>query len=223
MLSAGRFSLFFLLCLAVVILVHPHRADAQNCPRHKTQMILQPELTKTRLFTGSARRMTEWRSGHTQNIGVVLGLGGGEIGTKFQSAFNYSVKDDGRVCVQLDKVKAIFFAHPRIYVASDYKKGSCEYEAILEHEKRHIKALVDFYEPHVDRFQVHMGRIAKRIPMFGPVPREQVPSIKQQLMDYVMGEYYAYQNSELMTLQRAQRKIDSPSEYRGVAAKCENW
>lgn len=218
-----RFCLCTGLFTLVFVVMTPQEAAAQNCPRHKTQMILEPELTKTRFFRGSARRLTEWTMGHTQDFGVVLGLGGGEIGTKFQAAFEYATTPEGGVCVQLDKVKAIFYAYPRMYIASDYKKGSCEYEAILEHEKRHVKALIDFHDEHEERFRTHLGRIAKRIPMFGPVTKAEVPAVKQRLMDYVMSEYNAFQNKALMSLQREQRKIDSPSEYRGVAAKCDNW
>jgi hypothetical protein len=214
---------FALLLLTVLTVIAPKEVQAQNCPRHKTLMILDPEITKTKFLRGSAKRLTEWATGHTQTVGVILGLGGGEIGTKFQAAFEYSTTEDGRVCVMLDKVKAIFFAHPRMYIASDYKKGTCEYDEIVKHEKRHVKALIDAHEANTERLRTHMGRIAKRIPMFGPVAPQDVPFIKQRLMDYVMGEYLSYQNQQLMALQRAQQKIDSPNEYRGVAARCDDW
>lgn len=223
MFSVLRSFLFASLLLTVFLVSMPHQAKADNCPRHNTVMILDPELTKTKFFRGSAARLTEWTTGHTQTVGAVLGLGGGEVGTKFQAAFNYAAMDDGRVCVMLDKVKAIFYAHPRMYIASDYKKGTCEYDAIVTHEKRHVKALIDFHDVNEERLRTHLGRIAKRIPMFGPVSSADIPFVKQRLMDYVMSEYLAYQNKEMMSLQREQRKIDSPSEYRGVARKCTDW
>ena len=211
------------LALLVVGIFASQTAQAQSCPRHKTEMILKPELTKTKFLRGSAQRLTEWATGHTQTVGAILGLGGGEIGTRFQAAFEYSVLPNGGVCVILDKVKATFYAHPRMYIASDYKKGSCEYDEIVKHEKRHVKALIDSHSDNTERLRVHMGRIAKRIPMFGPVSEADVPYVKQRLMDFVMNEYLSYQDHQLMALQRAQKKIDSPSEYRGVAARCDNW
>jgi hypothetical protein len=198
-------------------------AEAQNCPRRSTVMILKPIITKTKVFRSDARTMTEWSSGHTQNVGVVLGLGGGEIGTKFEAAFKYSTTPDGSVCVALDKVKATFYAYPRMYIAANYKKSSCEYDAIVTHEKRHIRALEDFFYENQERFQIHLGRIAKTIPLYGPVASQDVPGVKQELMNHVMGEYTQYYNQQVASLQREQRKIDSPNEYRGVEAKCDNW
>jgi hypothetical protein len=224
MFRSCRFSVLAVLFLTfATICALPQDAYAQSCPRHKTVMILDPVLTKTKFLRGSAKRLTEWATGHTQNVGAILGLGGGEIGTKFQASFDYTPLEDGRVCVSLDKVKAIFYAYPRMYIASDYKKGSCEYEEILKHEKRHVKALVDAHSTNTERLRVHMGRIAKRIPMFGPVHDSQVPMIKKKLMDYVMQEYLEYQNHQLIALGRAQKKIDHPNEYRGVAARCDDW
>lgn len=226
------FQFFFVLAITLMISA-PELAFAQNCPRVKTETEFKTIVKKLNVQRTSAKNLTQWVSNHTGHDfpGTVLGLASGgdfdgrDLGTKFYGSFSYRLNPDNTVCVALDKVKAVYYANPRYFIASDYKRGTCEYEAIKVHEERHVKAMMDFYERNVDRFRTQLGRSTKRVPLLGPVPREKehVDAAKQKLMDAVMYEYYKYFYTQMIPLRRLQGKIDSPSEYRYVFNKCSDW
>lgn len=199
------------------------QANMEACPAHALKIEMKSKITKTKVFRGTSKSLTEWQTGHSDGTGRILGLAGGDIGTDFKGEFNIIDAGEKKFCVNMTGVKGIFYAYPEMYLASEYKKGSCEYQQILKHETRHINALRNFHSQYTDAYKSYLGRIALTLPVPKPVEEKDVETVKEQLMTYFFEKFSMLELQSRLELRAAQAKIDSPEEYRGVAMRCQNW
>ncbi len=152
----------------------------------------------------------------------VGGLMSGEIQVKNRVSYLIErYEGQGQACLHYDTIEVSIHIDPTIYVASDYKRGSCMHNAILDHEQKHIK---------VDRLIVnkYSERIGKAIslvlnkygPTYGPVPMTQVEATQKKLHEYI--SQIVSKESERMNSERkvAQQNIDNLQEYERVQKLC---
>ena len=152
----------------------------------------------------------------------VGGLMSGEIRVEHQVGFVQERYEAlGKACLYYDRVNVTMVINPTIYIASENKPGTCRYNAILEHEKKHVEA---------DRIVVN--KYAKRIgeavsfalnkygATFGPFDVASIPAVQGKLQTYIDGivkKEVESMNKERMTMQQA---IDSLEEYERVRKLC---
>lgn len=109
-----------------------------------------------------------------------------------------------------------------VYVAREYARGSCNYNAILSHEHKHVDAArlnLQEFAP-----KIRMALTSMLIPT-GREPalvnsraeaRKDVGKISDELLKPVYEEM-------IRSLMEAQARIDSPEEYRRVRNMCPTW
>lgn len=137
-----------------------------------------------------------------------------EFGTRTYPALNVS-------CLFVNKVRIEIHLEPTIYIAREYKKGTCHYNAVMEHERKHVavdRYIVNKYTKilvkAVNNTLKHIGYA------HGPFNAAQIPSVQQKIdtvVSSVIGQY-----SENMSTERnkLQAKIDTLEEYERVSKKC---
>lgn len=201
--------IIFLSCAIFITYALPAYAVADRCPRQQVKTDLKTKRYKPRLFHGTLKTINDYRNSHN-----VLAFAEEPIGVQTQYEFSLENIGDNRSCVMLDKVTAYYFSAPRIVMPKNFGRKSCQYKIILEHEKRHVKVFVDYFEQSEKDYAAFLGRIARNVPVSVPVRNgEEVAEMQLHIRDYFdekFREQVAKSLEEMMTLQA---KIDSPQEY----------
>ena len=110
----------------------------------------------------------------------------------------------------------------KIYIASEYERGSCEYRQILLHENRHVAIA----RRNLERFKPQVR--AALTSLLIPKPDQPIRIASASSAGAEMERLYTkllepvYQKM-LAALRAAQGAIDTPEAYAKVHRKCDNW
>lgn len=191
----------------------------EHCPAHKTKTELKSKRAKT-IYKTSPISHINASLGRSGQDGLVLAYVGFDsqdaLYVKSDYQFTTLPVGDEKFCVKLDRVITYFYARPTIMMPADFKKGSCEYNFILKHEKRHLQAVYDYHERNTQRYQVYLSETARSLPVPNPVEEQYVDLVKDEIVQYYDQKFGALVDQSLMELQEDQQKIDSPQEYGAV-------
>jgi hypothetical protein len=130
----------------------------------------------------------------------------------------------GRSCVWFDEVRVdLTPASVQIFVPREYPEDSCEYEAVLVHEREHERV-------HRERLQAAVNEIetaltaAKWLPAKGnPLETEDRASAEAALnakIRKVVSPVYEKYKADLGS---AQAELDKPELYQWVSKRCDGW
>ena len=117
---------------------------------------------------------------------------------------------------------AIRHPSPDIYVAREYRRGSCPYRAILAHERQHMSTS----RKQIDRFLPRLRWVLTSLriptgarPIFvtsAEAAKSEVRALMKELAEPLFREIG-------QALRKAQAKLDSPASYRRLRKKCKSW
>lgn len=200
---------------------HTHSSAPLKCKSSRPSVSIKTSTTRTKYIrTKSAKDLTEMHGGAGATVG---GLGGGEIGFKTQGEFE-TIGSGSRACVRLKHLQVTFFAKPEIHIASNFNRSTCEYNAVMAHEKGHIRILRKFVREYSPMVKLEIQRIAKRIKSsHGPIPASGVAAAQNKIQKQFMSEIEKYNAQIMLILAKRQKAFDSPQEYTRVASKCRKW
>jgi hypothetical protein len=127
---------------------------------------------------------------------------------------------DGRECIWLTNVGAVL-GDPvlDVYVAANYKPGTCEYENILAHENTHVRFNMETLHDWLPTLKAALTEaVKKKFPAIfdaHPTDKELNEYVFENLDDVftLMGEDNAKRDAS----------IDTPENYRREHDKCRNW
>lgn len=152
----------------------------------------------------------------------VEGLMHGKIGLdgryQFSTRTYPSLK---KVCMQVSQVEVVFTLDPKVYIAKEYPRGSCHYNAVLEHEKKHLRVDRDLVNKYSFITVKAINNTLKQVGyMHGPYDEAQLPALQKQIggiIESVIGQFSENMNRERKVLQK---QIDSLAEYERVDKVC---
>ena len=124
-------------------------------------------------------------------------------------------------CLYIDAIKVDLHIKPVIYIASEYPKGSCMYNAVMEHEKKHIavdRAIVGKYTGVITRGV--RKALAKIGAAHGPFTQGQLKFEQEKLQTFVQDTIKQYSAQMSAERQKKQQDVDTLEEYERVQAKC---
>lgn len=152
----------------------------------------------------------------------VGGLMSGEIRVEHQIAFVQERYDQiDQACLHFDRLDVTITINPTIYIAREEKPGSCEYNAILEHEKKHVEADRIVVNKYAKRIGDALSFAVKKYgASFGPFDVMQVEPVQTKLQDYIGGivkTEVEKMNAERLAIQQG---IDTYDEYERVQRLC---
>lgn len=153
----------------------------------------------------------------------VSGLMNGEILTEQSIRFlqeTWARRSHG--CVYLDSIDVKITVKPVIYVAREYKQGSCRYRSIVEHEKRHIavdqQVAGKYRERIAQAITENMAAAATTGGAAVPVGAILVEQEKiRARFEGLLKRYNAEMSAERKTRQQG---VDTLAEYERVRAQC---
>lgn len=206
-------------------------ASAGGCGKQKMPHILSEPLvavakvdyTKGRddLKNFDIDTVSPYGPRHHAKIG---GLMSGEIRVESRVRFmqeKYPARGAG--CVHIDSIDLIVHVNPTIYVAREYARGTCQHDAILEHERQHVKTDVAIARKYAATLKNMMSaHLRSSGYSFGPYPIETMTAAQERIQNQLQA--LIMRNNEVMTRERKaeQQKLDSLEEYNRVSAQCPN-
>ncbi len=152
----------------------------------------------------------------------VLGLA--VTGLEFSWAVGFQWQPQGAGhCFWVRRTKlAIRQPSPDIYVAREYRRSSCAYQAVLAHERRHMTISREQINRYLPRLQWVLTSL--RIPTAErPIYVTSAEAAKTEvraLMKSLAEPLFQEMNAALRT---EQAKLDSPASYRRLRKKCRRW
>jgi hypothetical protein len=124
-------------------------------------------------------------------------------------------------CAALANVEVtLTFEDFQVYIDRRYKRGSCEYRAILEHENEHVRLFRDSLERHQWEVRDVVEDAARRIPPIIVARPNNAPII---LQDKVMQMIQPTIDRLNRTADAANAAIDTPGSYASVQRRCTRW
>lgn len=124
-------------------------------------------------------------------------------------------------CLSVGSIKVNINIKPTIYIASDYPRNSCMYNAVLEHEKKHVavdQQMVAKYKGLIT--QALHDAIQKSGHQRGPFSTSLMESEQLKLQNYIQGVIKAYSDKLTKERREKQQAVDTLEEYERVQAQC---
>ena len=154
--------------------------------------------------------------------GRILGLANATPNIQWKIKFS-SKKHKKSYCFWIDRVDmTLSYPTPDLYVAREYRPGSCQYNAVLEHEKDHYRTTRRVLQQFAPRFRSAL--ISQTIPTgMRPVVVDSPDDAKLKARA-IMRRHATPLIADLKkSLRRAQGELDSPMGYREVFNQCRSW
>ena len=203
--------------------VFSNTAHAIKCEKVKPSYSFKTSTARTEYIrTESAASLTDMHD--SQSGGTVGGLGGGETGFKVETEFSY-ITDRKAACVHLKHIKLTFYAKPTIHIASNFRRGSCEYSAVFAHEKKHVREVQKFVREFGPKMKNKLAReiLPSTQTQYGPIDADKVENAQEKIQEDIFTALEEYQQEIMPILAERQQAIDSPEEYARVDSKCNGW
>lgn len=197
-------------------------AQVGRCWAPKTDMRFSPQVEQTQYNTSQSAFALNHMTGGPAGGGLVLGLAYDPLYYTYEALFRVSQNEKG-YCVSFDKMKMLWRAQPFVLISEEFPRGSCEFNAVLVHENKHVRALKRVHARHAASFRQHVEDSLERVRVIGPVSKNQIMAAQEKLSSdfkVLLDEYLVNVRNEL---DKEQTKVDSPSEYERVSAECDDW
>lgn len=152
----------------------------------------------------------------------VGGLMSGELRTTSNmNLMTETYQGFGATCLMINKITVKINVNPTIYIAREYPRGSCMYNSIFEHEKKHVQVDRIIVNKYIELIGHALNEHFKKIGFkAGPVPSNFVRDAQNKLTDQsnlIVSEHTKRMNDERKKLQQ---NIDSLEEYNRVNNAC---
>ncbi len=145
--------------------------------------------------------------------------------TELKFRMNISVstisRSDDRYCATVAGVKATLgYEKITVHVDKRYRRGSCQYRSVLQHEKEHLsifRGVLDRYAPKVERRLTQAATGLRPITAGSP---QQAANKLQNALQRRMEPLFKEMNR---TLDRENDTIDTAANYKREQARCRKW
>lgn len=216
--------------LACAVLAGPNAAfaaAASPCAPSRTPITLDfttkapPPIYNNRLTVAGIRNLFATRGQplgdrHQKALGVTY------VETLLSMQAATRIKPQGRgFCVYLDRIDADFgWDRMEVYVASEYKPGSCEYRMVLDHENQHVGINQRALKDSAPRVRAALEAILRdQGPVYVASPDGAADRALTAIHSRMSGSLDAFQR----TMAEGNGIIDTDSNYEAVSQMCEGW
>jgi len=225
-------ALFWLQPALVLIVVGVFAAQpvaaAPRCPAAKEQARVHFKTTPAKIIykTGKSRRDLERLQ---QSRGRQPGRGDWRVLGITLTEFTYAIKtsamlipvDGGGYCAQpVSYDLTVGFSDFLVHIDRQYRRGSCEFAAIRDHEIAHV----GLYKGYLDRYLPSIRRQARNAAaQVRPVLVGDPDSGARLLQDQMQRRITPLIKKLNRAADVSNARIDTPQSYRNVQMLCDNW
>ncbi len=201
----------------------PLNGNAQGiCKPHRPSTSLANKIESTKYVRSlNTEELTRLHSRAGNNL--VMGLAGGEVGTRFQAYFDVKPISGNLYCLNLERIKATLYAKPKVHIAKNFRRGTCEYNAVLRHEEKHVAALKRTHSQYLPGYRKHLRLTSMKVPVLPPMTLAEANEKKNILIKRIGEDLRSYLEIIMKDVADRQAEIDSSEEYQSVWNKCDRW
>jgi hypothetical protein len=154
--------------------------------------------------------------------GKILGLA--NAGLDFGWRVEFEWRPEGEAFCFWVRRTELTIQHPTpdIYVAREYRRGTCPYRAVLAHEQQHIRTsreLINRYIPRLRWVLTSLRIPTGQRPVLVGSPEEAKSEVRALMKDLAEPLF----REMAKALRAAQAKIDSPASYKRLFKQCKRW
>ena len=128
-------------------------------------------------------------------------------------------------CLYVKALKVTLIMPQSVYIANTYPEGSCDYDAMLEHEFLHVEANTRIFmnsRAHVSDYMQDALRKMHKSYSNRNYTVEQAAQIKTQIEDYLLQSLEVIAGDMKKFLLDENRAIDTAEEYKKVQLACKD-
>lgn len=152
----------------------------------------------------------------------VGGLMHGGISVRLETQLSTSTYQKARmVCLWVDNVNINIAIDPTIYIAKQYKQGSCEHNAILEHEYKHIQVDREIVKKYAPQIKKVIEKAIQDIGIVGPKQERDKSNYSKKISDYLDQQLKIATDTMYAERDKRQQAVDTLAEYERVAGLCQ--
>ncbi|MDY0008904.1 MAG: hypothetical protein RBS08_04290 [Bdellovibrionales bacterium] len=152
---------------------------------------------------------------------VIGGLTHGKIGTGYQiEMMAQPMPGRGTHCVSVKQITVTLDYQPDVYIASEYRPGSCHYNVTMQHEVQHVNLELITLNEFLPRFQSHISRTLASMPPLQPVTQQDLPRVREWIGAQVNTAVHQVLAQMMQVRDSRQGGIDTPQEYDRLARSC---
>jgi hypothetical protein len=224
MFKISGLSVFVTCVFACALMVLPASAHAMaECKTGSPGLSFKTGTSQTEYIrTKSSKDLTQMHGGGSQGS-YIGGLGGGELGFKTEARFEIQTQGNA-ACVKLKSVNVLFYSKPQVHIASNFSRSSCEYNAVMAHEKKHISTLLKFQREISPKVKAKIRSMLNSIdPDLGPISLADTQKAQKAIQKRLSASLQAYSDLMMPIVEQRQQAIDTPAEYARVSAQCKKW
>lgn len=124
-------------------------------------------------------------------------------------------------CIYLAKATLMVgYSDTKVFIAHEYRPGSCEYRAIYQHEAEHVRILNEHQERFLPILQADLRNFVRNIrPLSSRNPQRGQKKIMNKLERSMKRKFRRLERS----LKSAHAIIDTPRSYAKIQAGCQKW
>lgn len=123
-------------------------------------------------------------------------------------------------CVSVSQIVVTLDYMPDVYIASEYKPGTCRFQTTIQHEVQHVNLDIITLNEFLPRIQAYIQQSLATMPPMQPVPRNMVP----QVQEFIGKRVEAAAQRALAEMDQVRRgrheRIDNAAEYDRLSRAC---
>lgn len=185
------------------------------------------KLSVKKLTKNDEKHMAEWKNANVDHVWAsqelfVLGQARGAMGVQTRSRFMGKAYDRYGIyfCPYVRELNIDVFYHTQIFVGSELKKGTCQFDLTLDHEVWH-------HETNVRAVQDVLAKLKKELPQIIAymerryVPRSEMEKGFESLSVGLSDAIEIYGDHMYKEVQKRNTPIDSPENYERESRLCD--
>jgi hypothetical protein len=192
-----------------------------DCPPSSADVSVNLRLAEPTLDNSLWQPQLQDLAGKEHHGGRTLGLYRMEMRSGFRASIR-SRQDGGWICLWIEKVALSLTVSPRqIYVVRERAPGTCPYNAVLAHERKHQAVDDELFNQSVPWLRHRIEKAVLNLPHGQPVPASEVAAIQARL-NKIMSDTVTSAVADMMAERKLrQSRVDTPGEYQRVGAACQ--
>jgi hypothetical protein len=207
--------------LCAAILVAASAAAAQPiCPAPTADVRIELNVPRPVIDNTLPQPALQSLAGMQHHDGRTLGLYRTEL--KMSSRAHLAQHQvGGEVCVTVDRVTVrISMPLRTIYIVQAWEPGTCGYESVLAHERKHQAVDDAILTEQIPRLRIEISDALAALPPRHSVPIHKADDASARLSELIASIVKRSTSALFAARASRQAEVDNPQEYRRVRAAC---
>lgn len=214
--------------LLIIVAIHAFCFQAKaQCPPHTPVTSINYEVkpfTYNRDY--SVEELTSMHNPDKKRTrGRVMGSANGDVEIRVDTTFRAEPYNNqiNQYCLNVKTIRATLYSMPKVFIASNFGRGTCEYATTLKHELKHVKMLKRTHTKELPAFRKYLNDNANNLPVFAPMSLSQINEEKQNIANGIKDDLQNYMKTIEQEVEIRQQEVDSEEEYDHVLQRCDRW